>query len=245
MLEELDRCGFSKRDSLRYFGLFLQLRRAYYFIDRALIGRAASMQSLRRGLWNVLFTEDARLYDNHLWDRMEDFSTLLLGDTGTGKGAAAIGQSGFIPFDQQSRCFKPCFTQAFIATNLSQFPENIIESELFGHRKGAFTGAVDHHPGLFERCSGHGSLFLDEIGDVSVAVQIKVLKVLQERLFTAVGSHDERRFSGRIIAATNRPFRSCAGMDISGMTFVTVSVRKCSPCRLSISVCRSRRANSA
>ncbi|MCG8427553.1 MAG: sigma 54-interacting transcriptional regulator, partial [Chromatiales bacterium] len=207
VLGELEQCGFSKREALRYFGFFFQLRRAYYFIDRALVGQASSMQALRRGLWNLLFTEDARLYDRYLWDRMEDFSTLLLGETGTGKGAAAaaIGRSGFIPFDPESGCFKSCFTQAFIATNLSQFPENLIESELSGHRKGAFTGAIDHHKGLFERCSKYGSLFLDEIGDVSVTVQIKLLKVLQERRFVAVGSHEERRFSGRVIAATNRP----------------------------------------
>lgn len=206
VLGELERCGFSAREALRYFGFFFQLRRAYYFIDRALVGRTTSMQTLRRGLWNLLFTEDARLYDRYLWDRMEDFSTLLLGETGTGKGAAAaaIGRSGYIPYDAQSGCFRSAFTQAFIATNLSQFPENLIESELFGHRKGAFTGAVDHYKGLLTRCSRYGSLFLDEIGDVSVTVQIKLLKVLQERCFTPVGSHEEKRFSGRIVAATNR-----------------------------------------
>ncbi|WP_428625055.1 sigma 54-interacting transcriptional regulator [Sedimenticola sp.] len=206
VVAELERGGFSGREALRYFGFFFQLRRAYYFIDRALVGRTPSMQALRRGLWNLLFTEDARLYDRYLWDRMEDFSTLLLGETGTGKGAAAaaIGRSGYIPFDPQSGCFKSAFTQAFIASNLSQFPENLIESELFGHRKGAFTGAVDNHKGLLSRCSHYGSLFLDEIGDVSVTVQIKLLKVLQERRFTPVGSHEEKRFSGRLIAATNR-----------------------------------------
>ncbi|WP_275099383.1 sigma 54-interacting transcriptional regulator [Sedimenticola hydrogenitrophicus] len=203
---ELEQCGFSAREALRYFGFFFQLRRAYYFIDRALVGRTASMQALRRGLWNLLFTEDARLYDRYLWDRMEDFSTLLLGETGTGKGAAAaaIGRSGYIPYDPQGGCFRSAFTQAFIATNLSQFTENLIESELFGHRKGAFTGAVDTHTGLLGRCSRYGSLFLDEIGDVSVTVQIKLLKVLQERRFSPVGSHEEKRFSGRLVAATNR-----------------------------------------
>ncbi len=205
-IEALQMCGFPKQEALRYFEFYFQLRRAYYFIDRALVGRTQSMRTLRRGLWNLLFTEDARLYDQHLWDRMEDFSTLLLGETGTGKGAAAaaIGRSGYIPFDAKSGAFESAFTGAFIATNLSQFPENLIESELFGHRKGAFTGAVDNHKGLLELCSRYGSLFLDEIGDVSETIQIKLLKVLQERRFNAVGSHDEKRFSGRIIAATNR-----------------------------------------
>lgn len=80
----------------------------------------------------------------------------------------------------------------------------MIESELFGHRKGAFTGAIDNHRGLFERLSNYGALFLDEIGAVSVPIQIKLLTVLQERRFSPVGSHDELRFDGRVIAATNR-----------------------------------------
>jgi transcriptional regulator with PAS, ATPase and Fis domain len=101
--------------------------------------------------------------------------------------------------------FVESFVSSFNALNLSQFPEALIESELFGHRKGAFTGAVEHHEGVFSRCSPHGSIFLDEIGDLSIPVQIKLLQVLQERTFSAVGSHDRLRFHGRVIAATNRP----------------------------------------
>lgn len=134
------------------------------------------------------------------------FSTLLLGATGTGKGlaAAAIGRSAFIPFDPMGKRFQHGFTAAFTAINLSEFPESLIESELFGHRKGAFTGAVDHHQGVFQRCSPYGSLFLDEIGDASLNVQIKLLRVLQERSFRPVGSQQALRFAGRVIAATHR-----------------------------------------
>jgi transcriptional regulator with AAA-type ATPase domain len=206
-LQLLQRRGFTAADALRFFGIFFQLRRAFYFIIHGLIGGSDCMKALRRHLWNNVFTHDIRWYDRHLWDRMEDFSTLLLGETGTGKGAcaASIGRSGFIPLDERRGCFVESFTHGFTALNLSQFPETLIESELFGHKKGAFTGAVEAHEGVFARCSPHGAIFLDEIGDVSTPVQIKLLQVLQERTFSPVGSHGKQRFRGRVIAATNQP----------------------------------------
>ena len=206
VIAQLKARGFLEQECLRYLALFYQLRRAYYFISQALVGDSPSMKELRLSLWNSVFTSDVRTYDQHLWNRMEDFSTILLGETGTGKGsaAAAIGRSGFIPFDRKKGRFAENFTETFTAINLSQYPESLIESELFGHRKGAFTGAVDHHKGLFERCSAHGSLFLDEIGDISIPVQTKLLQVLQERIFSPVGSRSQKRFSGRVIAATNQ-----------------------------------------
>jgi transcriptional regulator with AAA-type ATPase domain len=199
--------GFGAEESRRYFAIFYQIRRAFYFIESALIGLAPSMHELRFQLWNNVFTSDISWYDSHLWNRMEDFSTLLLGETGTGKGAAAaaIGCSGFIPFNEKTGCFSESFTRNFISINLSQYPETLIESELFGHKKGAFTGAIENHAGIFSRCTPHGSIFLDEIGDVPVPVQIKLLQILQERTFSPVGSHDRLRFHGRVIAATNRP----------------------------------------
>src|SRR6266699_2968824 len=190
-IADLVRSGFPEERAVRYFALFFQLRRAFYFILDSLAGECESMRRLREALWN----------------RMEDFSTLLLGETGTGKGsaAAAIGRSEFIPYVPEQRRFAANFAETFITINLSQYPETLIESELFGHRKGAFTGAIEHHEGVFERCSAHGALFLDEIGEASIPVQIKLLQVLQERTFTALGGHEKKRFSGRVIAATNRP----------------------------------------
>jgi hypothetical protein len=205
-LEEMKRRGIPEPRANLYLAFFYQLRRAYFFIYSSLTGRSACMRTLRMNLWNNVFTRDTRLYVQHLWNRMEDFSTMLLGETGTGKGAAAaaIGRSGFIPYDAGTQCFAESFVRSFVAINLSQFPETLIESELFGHRKGAFTGAVEAHEGMFARCSSHGAVFLDEIGDVSVPVQIKLLKVLQEREFSPVGSHERRRFSGRVIGASNK-----------------------------------------
>jgi len=207
ILGQMLRHGLSEAESLNAFALFYQLRRAYYFISRSLVGRSPSMQHLRMVLWNNVFTVNPRFYVENLQDRMEDFSSLILGETGTGKGAAAsaIGRSGFIPFDPKQNCFSESFMASFVEINLSQFPETLIESELFGHRKGAFTGAVEAHKGTFSLCSPHGSVFLDEIGDVSIPVQIKLLKVLQDRTFSPVGSHEKLRFRGRVIAATNKP----------------------------------------
>jgi transcriptional regulator with GAF, ATPase, and Fis domain len=116
----------------------------------------------------------------------------------------AIGRSGFIPFDEKKGAFAESFTQTFVSLNIPQFPESIIESELFGHKKGAFTGAVDNYKGVFSRCSPHGAILLDEIGEISIPIQIKLLQVLQERVFSPVGSHHKERFQGRVIAATNR-----------------------------------------
>ncbi len=203
--QELARYDFEENQAERYFSLFFQMRRGYFFISR-IAGRSQCVRDLRKRLWNNIFTCDIELYERFLWNRLEDFSTMLLGETGTGKGlaASAIGRSGYIPFNRTKNSFAESFSRNFISINLSQFPEQLIESELFGHKKGAFTGAVDSHAGVFSRCSPHGAIFLDEIGDVSVPVQIKLLQVLQERTFTPVGSRAGERFKGRVIAATNK-----------------------------------------
>lgn len=198
--------GYSEKEAAVHIAFFFQLRRAFYFIGERIKGTSDCMIRFREQLWNNVFTTDLKLYRDHLMGKMEEYATLILGPTGTGKGtsAAAIGKSGYIPYNISSHTFAESFEKSFIGINLSQFPENLIESELFGHRKGAFTGAVEAHEGVFNRCNQFGSILLDEIGDVTEPVQIKLLKVIQERRFSPVGSHTVNSFRGRVIAATNR-----------------------------------------
>ena len=212
----LQKRGFKTESIQKAFEESYQLRRAFFFIHRNLIGKSSAMKKLRHDLWNNIFTHDIDLYRRYLWNKMEDFSTLILGETGTGKGAAAaaIGRSGFIPFDLKKQKFAQNFTKSFISINLSQFPETLIESELFGHKKGSFTGATENHKGVFERCSPLGSILLDEIGEVSLPIQIKLLQVLQERIFYPVGSHKAEKFNGRVIAATNRSLNELRKLKI-------------------------------
>ena len=120
-------------------------------------------------------------------------SVLVLGESGTGKEvvARAIHEAS------------PRRNRPFIAVNCGAIPADLLESELFGHEKGAFTGAVSTRKGRFELAEG-GTLFLDEIGDMSLPMQVKLLRVLQERVFERVGSALQFRCNVRIIAATHR-----------------------------------------
>lgn len=206
MLRRLIAHGVPVGVAQRWLCLLYQMRRAYFFIHTRLVGRSLCMQELRQRIWANIFTQDLSLYEERLWNRMEDFSTFLVGETGTGKGtaAAALGYSGWLPYDAKAERFERSFTESFVPINLSQFPPSLIESELFGHRKGAFTGAIDDFPGVFGRCHRQGVIFLDEIGEVELNVQVKLLRVLQERVYSPVGSRQIRRFEGRVVAATNQ-----------------------------------------
>ncbi len=207
LVGRFEQAGFTREQTAYYIALLFQLQRAFTFIDEAVSGECSAIFELRMRLWNNIFTFNPAWYLDYLCDRMEDFSLLLLGETGTGKSlvARAIGCSGYIPFDMVSRRFAESFTASFRAINLSQYSTGLLESELFGHKKGAFTGAIDNHPGLFAQCSRHGSVFIDEIGDIDIPIQVKLLNVIQDRVYSPVGSHDLQRFEGRVISATNRP----------------------------------------
>src|ERR1700690_1676211 len=126
----------------------------------------------------------------------QDVPVLITGESGTGKEliARAIYQHS-----RRSR-------GPFLALNCAAIPEALLESELFGHEKGAFTGADRRRIGRFEQCNG-GTLFLDEIGDMPLALQAKVLRLLQEQSFERVGGNETVRTDVRLIAATHRDLK--------------------------------------
>lgn len=134
-----------------------------------------------------------RVYDLIEKVAKTDARILITGETGVGKElvAKAIHYNSL-------RKKKP-----FVALNCGALPESLLESELFGHEKGAFTGATQARPGKFEYAQG-GTIFLDEVGDISSAMQVKLLRVLQERIFERVGSNEPIASDVRIISATNQ-----------------------------------------
>jgi two-component system NtrC family response regulator len=122
-----------------------------------------------------------------------DVTTLLLGESGTGKELLA----------RSLHRLSPRADKRFVAINCAAIPENLLESELFGHEKGAFTGAVKQTPGKIELADG-GTLFLDEIGDMPLALQAKMLRFLQERVIERVGGRTEIAVDVRVVCATNQ-----------------------------------------
>ena len=142
------------------------------------IGSSPAMQPIQRQL-NIVAPR-------HAW-------VLITGENGTGKEVLAMNLHTHSP-----RADKP-----FVAVNCAAIPEELIESELFGHEKGAFTGAVSSQKGRFEQASG-GTIFLDEIGDMSLRTQAKILRVLQEHSFERLGSEYTIKVDVRVIAATNK-----------------------------------------
>ena len=129
-----------------------------------------------------------------------DSTVLILGESGTGKEVTAHAIHDLSP-----RRNRP-----FVAVNCGAIPAELLESELFGHEKGSFTGAISARKGRFEIAEG-GTLFLDEIGDMSPSMQVKLLRVLQERVFERVGNHVPIRCNVRIIAATHRNLEESIG----------------------------------
>lgn len=143
-----------------------------------LVGHCAAMQEVYKGIGRVA---------------SQDVTVLILGESGTGKELVARAI-----YHYSKRCAGP-----FLAINCAAIPEPLLESELFGHEKGAFSGADRKRIGKFEQCNG-GTLFLDEIGDMPPLSQTKILRVLQEKVIQRVGGNESIATNVRVIAATNR-----------------------------------------
>ncbi|MGB0370394.1 MAG: sigma 54-interacting transcriptional regulator [Opitutales bacterium] len=186
--------------------VFFQVRRAFYHIHQSIFGNSEQTRALRARTWESIFTHNFYRYQTRLYERMGDIITLITGPSGTGKEliARAIGLSRFIPYDPTTALFEEDFLVSFFPLNLSALSETLIESELFGHRKGAFTGAQTEKKGYFESCGVHGTVFLDEIGETNTSIQVKLLRVLQTRQFQRLGGTDTLQFEGKVITATNR-----------------------------------------
>jgi DNA-binding NtrC family response regulator len=137
-----------------------------------------------------------RLYEQILTASETDLTVLILGETGTGK--ELIARSIHSRSDRRS---KP-----FVVINCAAIPENLLESEFFGHEKGAFSGAISQRIGKFEKAHT-GTLFLDEIGDIPLDLQAKILRVIEDHKITRIGSNREVELDFRVICATNRPIQ--------------------------------------
>jgi hypothetical protein len=183
-----------------------QIRRAFEGTFRGIQGGSLPAARLRAAVWQSVFSHDFERYGRSLYERMGDLTTLILGESGTGKElvARAVGLARYIPFDVAGGAFVEDAAGSFHAVNLSALSPTLIESELFGHRRGAFTGALADREGWLEACSPRGTVFLDEIGELEGTIQVKLLRVLQARRFQRVGDLADRTFEGKLVAATNR-----------------------------------------
>ena len=165
----------------------------YKAIDEALEQRSPATDEAWRQAIVTRSPLMLRLLEQAGMVAQSDVSVLINGQSGTGKEIVA----------QEIHNASPRHDKPFVAINCGALPEQLLESELFGHARGAFTGAVSNREGLFQAAEG-GTLFLDEIGDMPVALQVKLLRVLQERKVRPLGSNRDIEINVRIISATHR-----------------------------------------
>jgi DNA-binding NtrC family response regulator len=193
-------------DARHTFACFRQIQRAFEHTFRDIIGSSMPAARLRATVWQSIFTHDMQRYRRTLYARMGEFATLITGPSGTGKElvARAIAESRYAPFDEQNLTFAHDGAQAFFPINISALAPTLVESELFGHRRGAFTGATGDRKGWLEMCPELGSAFVDELGDLDLAIQVKLLRVIETRTFHPVGDTAALQFRGKLMTATNR-----------------------------------------
>jgi transcriptional regulator of acetoin/glycerol metabolism len=187
------------------FACFQQIQKAFDSIFDNIIGNSLPAAELRASVWQSIFTHDMRRFRRTMYRKMADFPTLITGASGTGKElvARAIAQSRYVPFDAGALRFAD-EQELFLPINVAALSPTLIESELFGHRRGSFTGAIADRKGWLEACPVLGSVFLDELGEMDFSMQVKLLRVIETRRFSPVGDTAVREFHGKLIAATNR-----------------------------------------
>jgi DNA-binding NtrC family response regulator len=192
------------------FACFRQIQRAFHQIYDNIIGNSMPAAQLRASVWQSIFTHDMRRYRRTMYRRMGEFPTLITGPSGTGKEliARAIAGSCYVAFDAARMDFADSRAETFLPVNIAALSPTLIESELFGHRRGSFTGAIADRKGWLEACPPSGSVFLDELGEMELAIQVKLLRIIETRRFSAVGDTALREFRGKLIAATNRDLSS-------------------------------------
>lgn len=176
-----------ERRELKHKNLALQTRLQAAEGPNVLVGNSPAMQAVHRLIKTVAPT---------------DSTAMILGETGTGKELAARTL-----FQQSKRADAP-----FVPVNCGALSENLVESELFGHRRGAFTGAERDHKGLFEVANG-GTLFLDEVGELNKNIQVKLLRFLESGEIRRVGETEPFRVDVRVVCATNRDLRAMVKED--------------------------------
>ncbi len=192
-------------DPAHLFAIAFQARRAFHHIFRRFFGGSTPAAALRATVWNAIFSRDGARYRRSRYRWMQNTPILVTGESGTGKDlvARAVAYSRFLPFNPTTRTFAANPYTAYLPTNITAFNAATVESALFGHRRGAFTGADADHQGWFESCGPHGTIFLDEIGDLDPHIQVKLLRVLQQRELQRMGESAVRRFEGRVVSATH------------------------------------------
>ncbi|MGH9772845.1 MAG: sigma 54-interacting transcriptional regulator, partial [Candidatus Acidiferrales bacterium] len=200
------KCFETALEPVHVFACFWQIQRAFHGIFDNIIGSSMPAAHLRASVWQSIFTHDMRRYRRTLFRKMTDFPTLVTGPSGTGKElvARAIALSRYVPFDANRLSFATDGAPTFLPINVAALSPTLIESELFGHRRGSFTGAISDRKGWLEICSPLGCVFLDELGELDLSLQVKLLRVIETRCFSPVGETAVREFHGKLIAATNR-----------------------------------------
>jgi DNA-binding NtrC family response regulator len=198
--------GFSVPEPAHLFALFYQARRAWHFIGSRIRGGSPSAAAARAAIYRANLAGDVCAYASGLYLHMDKVPVLITGETGTGKEEAAkcIGWSRYVPVDPKTRRLVTSYKEDFHVRNLAAGAKDLIESALFGHKRGSFTGAIGEATGCFSLPKPHGTLFIDEVGELALDLQVKLLRPLEARECLPLGATRPHEIWGRHVFATNK-----------------------------------------